>query len=263
MKKFTLLVLMIFLVFAARPYITQWQTSRKFQSDISETRGRIDPFEDQDALQRGHVVVYGASAPLTETWIRNYIAQNPDLESDHFFTWRWKSAGTVTGSANGLDDLHHFANSYLTDFSPFTTDSVWEPVYAVALMKAYQYDHLQYSGLKDVWQNSRQAFYYPRGDCEDHAIILADWLISSGYDARVALGKYKGGGHAWVILFKDGTAYLIEATSKRKRITDRLRPALLETDYNPYFQFNRTDFWVKNNEKVHHEIHRATLGKDL
>lgn len=249
MKKFIYIILIVFAGFAVKQYFAQWQVREKFRVNITESRGEIDPSENQDSLQKGHVIVPGVPVPLTEKWIRNYVAGTKEMTPDHFFAWRWNSAGPVTASACGIDRLHHFANSYLTGILPFQTDSVWEPVYAVALMKSYQYDHLQYSGLADVWQNSRQAFCFPRGDCEDHSIILADWLISSGYDARVAIGLYRGGGHAWVILFKDKTAYLLEATSKRKKITEGLRPAFLETDYNPSFQFNRTDFWVKTDKK--------------
>lgn len=51
----------------------------------------------------------------------------------------------------------------------------------------------------DVWQTSQGAFLKGKGDCEDHAVILADPLIDIGLDARVVLGDYRGRGHAWKI----------------------------------------------------------------
>ena len=69
--------------------------------------------------------------------------------------------------------------------------------------------------MREIWQNSRQAYLHTRGDCEDHAIILADWLIALGHDARVVLGNHRGGGHAWVVLFQDGREMILEATSKK------------------------------------------------
>lgn len=119
------------------------------------------------------------------------------------------------------------------------------PLYTLVLRKHYEFDHIQYSGLEDVWQNSKQAYYFIRGDCEDHAIILADWLISMGIDARVVIGTHKKTGHAWVIFFTDDKEYLLEPTSKRKtRTMGAIPPAALMVDYHPAYQFNRDRFWV-------------------
>ena len=82
-------------------------------------------------------------------------------------------------------------------------------LYTVARRKRYQYDHITYPGRSEVWQSSQQAFYSAVGDCEDHAILLADWLIGLGYDARVAVGDYDGAGHAWVVLFAEGQEFLL------------------------------------------------------
>ena len=64
------------------------------------------------------------------------------------------------------------------------------PLYTLAQRKRYQLDAKQYAGRSEVWQTSRQAFFYPRGDCEDHAIALADWLIEMGEDARWRSAKW-------------------------------------------------------------------------
>jgi len=234
---------------AGRQFYSSWIIKSEFRKNITDSKSKITLSMDQGIDQAGYVKVPGAKRHLTEKWIRNYIKNNLTDKKDQFYSWRWFSDKTVTATAYGIDKKHHFANSYLLGFLPFKTDSVWEPVYAVAMMKTYQYDKIQYSGLVEVWQNSRQAFYYPRGDCEDHAIVLADWLISTGYDARVAVGTYNGGGHAWVVLFKNKSEYLIEATSKSKNISENLSPAFLETEYNPTMQFNRTEFWVKTDKK--------------
>jgi hypothetical protein len=93
----------------------------------------------------------------------------------------------------------------------------------------------------DVWQTSKQAYYWLRGDCEDHAILLADWLIEMGYNARVVLGKYKKNGHAWVVLFYDQKTYIIEATNKQNRRNYPLANKL--PNYKPAFMFNRDFFW--------------------
>jgi len=51
------------------------------------------------------------------------------------------------------------------------------------------------------------------GDCEDHAIWVWRHLDDLGYKARLVLGKCKRW-HAWVHIFTNGRAYLLEATQK-------------------------------------------------
>jgi hypothetical protein len=151
----------------------------------------------------------------------------------------------MTVTAKGVDRQHHFVNAYLEGFQPFRTEQLWVPLYTIAHKLEYQRDHVQYPGSNEIWQSSRQAFYNTRGDCEDHSLVLADWLISMGYDARVVLGDFNGEGHAWVVLFHDGREFLLEATSKRKKMEWSLYPlAGLQTDYHPEYMFNRRFFWT-------------------
>lgn len=162
---------------------------------------------------------------------------------------RWHSYGynynreLITILAPGLDRHHHFVNAYLVNYVPFDNVAAWVPLYALAKTKFYQYDHEQYHAM-DLWQTSRQAFFYPRGDCEDHALALADWLIGLGYDARVVLGTYKKEGHAWVVLLQDNKTYLLEATDKSSAKRKTLPLAFNFPDYHPESMFNREQFWV-------------------
>lgn len=196
--------------------------------------------------QRGTVLVSGSRSPLTETMVQQAVGKRSDTESGYISIWNWQGLENVTASARGLDSLHHFANSYLVGFQPFETKELWIPLYTLAIRKEYQYDHLQYAGLADIWQTSRQAYYQKRGDCEDHAILLADWLINLGVDARVALGTHKGEGHAWVVAIVNNTEYLLEATSKRRQSSWQAMPlAALAEGYEVEFQFNREYFWAK------------------
>ena len=158
--------------------------------------------------------------------------------------YNWQDIKDVTASAPGMDRKHHLVNSYLVGYIPFATDNVWIPWKTIALRKQYQYDHLQTKGWKEMWQSSREAYKFPQGDCEDHAIALADWLIEMGYDARVVIGKYKRSGHAWVVLLEQDRTFLLEAT--RKNGLDRMKRlplAAMQLDYEPAYMFNRTDFW--------------------
>jgi len=160
------------------------------------------------------------------------------------FSYSYKGAETVTMSAQGINQSHYLVNAYLEGYKPFDVENVMMPLYVLSQRKTYMLDSKQYRGREEVWQSSRQAFLYPRGDCEDHALALADWLIEMGHDARVVLGDVKGGGHAWVVLFKDGKEYLLEATQKRGLGRNKPYPlAKLHRDYHPQYMFNRNSFW--------------------
>lgn len=195
-------------------------------------------------LQFGHVISADGSVSMNEDELNNSILAQP-RSKDRPFVWFDRQNQVTTLTAMGIDRRHHFANSYLIGFEPFATDNNWMPLYILASRKVYQYDHEQY-GLDDVWQNSAQAYQQLRGDCEDHAIILADWLIASGIDARVVLGKYRGEGHAWVVAYSAGQAFLLEATGKRRfRHWNYYPLASLSKDYQADFMFNRSSFWRK------------------
>ena len=158
--------------------------------------------------------------------------------------------GIVNMSAPSITGEHRLVNSYLEGYYPFSVDNPVTPLFVLAKRKQYQLDADQYKGREEVWQTSREAFSFSRGDCEDHALILADWLIAIGEDARVVLGDYKGGGHAWVVLFKEGKEFLLEATKKAGVARNRPYPlASLHSDYHPQLMFNRSEFWENRGSK--------------
>lgn len=157
------------------------------------------------------------------------------------FSWIYNGT-TVTTVAPGLDRRHHFASAYLVGYVPYDKVEAWVPLYALSRSKTYQFDHDQYPGAPELWQTSREAFFYPNGDCEDHAIALADWLIGLGHDARVVIGRVKGEGHAWVVIHDGGRTYLLEATDKRP---GRALPLAAQfPEYQPEAMFNREMYWV-------------------
>lgn len=205
---------------------------------------------EQIANATGVVHVLRSDAIFTEPQIQKYIDSYAKEHYSSFMLWNDDKANVVTGSALGLDNKHHFSNSYLIGFAPFEADKMWIPLYTLSKKLTYQYDEKQYNGLLDVWQNSKQAFFNTRGDCEDHAIALSDWLIEMGFDARVAVGTYKSEGHAWVIVFKEGKEYLLEATEKSKSAVWTNYPlARLQSNYRPEYMFNREYFWVNSGSR--------------
>ncbi|RCU51553.1 transglutaminase domain-containing protein [Corallincola holothuriorum] len=193
--------------------------------------------------QRGEVQVLSNGRRIYEDDISAQMRQAGN-SAEATYLWRFEADGYSTATAQGLDNRHHFVNSYLVGYAPFVTDKLWVPLYTVASRKTYQLDSQQYR-KQDLWQNSAQSYLYTRGDCEDHALLLADWLIESGIDARVVMGKYRNEGHAWVVAFNEGEAFLLEATDKRKHAAWRHYPkAILANHYAPDLMFNRHTLWI-------------------
>ena len=235
------IILILFSLLA--PHI--FEESQLIKKEAESPQALREEDRQYNIFQAGYVQGEGIDSILTEEMIHARLRKVKADRRDNFYTWKWRNRLEITASAMGLDRRHHFANSYLVGFQPFDTDEIWIPLYTLATRKTYQYDHLQYSGLADVWQNSSQAHYYRRGDCEDHSIALADWLICLGKDARVVLGHFKGNGHAWVVLIHGDQEYLLEATGKKRLKSIQNYPlAKLMKGYQPKFQFNRNEFWV-------------------
>lgn len=171
---------------------------------------------------------------LTKYFDKNY--------KDYYHVFNLSTDESVNAVALGTDKLFHLTNHFLEGYSPFKTTKIWVPLYTLGTKKRYQLDHISHKGYKEIWQTSSEAFKYTRGDCEDHAIALADWLIELGEDARVVTGKYEKGGHAWVVLFKNNKEYILEATQKN-RLHNPYPQAKYLPKYKPENMFNQDNFW--------------------
>jgi hypothetical protein len=200
------------------------------------------------------------SAPASTRWIefvkdsRGFrvdeatLAKNIEKRFDRWYSYGINFSGSdVTTLAPGLDFRHHIANAYLVGFVPYSNVDTWVAIYALALSKTYQLDSQQHGKL-EIWQTSKESFYYPDGDCEDHAIALADWLIGLNLDARVVLGDANGG-HAWVVLLQGSQTYLIESTDKGRAARAPIPLAMSLPGYHPRVMFNRDSYWVNTGTK--------------
>lgn len=129
----------------------------------------------------------------------------------------------------------------------------------------YQFDRHRQAGLSDVWQTAEESLQSGLGDCEDHSILLADWLLSDGYDARVVLGDMptreasgaypkawspilgtQGEAHAWVAVRLNNEEYYVEATCKGSDAIGLVKDAKsvwTDHSYIPKLQFDRGSFW--------------------
>jgi len=141
------------------------------------------------------------------------------------------------------------ANGFLTNWVPYNTSNPLLPLDFIAKHVRYTRDKDLF-GVPDLWQTSAQVYTRAQGDCEDHAVLLTDWLSGLGHDARVVCGSVQWSGspgsHCWVALFRDGKQYLLEATTKRP---ERLPPLVpLMTEYAADYMFNKDSFWSRTGE---------------
>ena len=137
----------------------------------------------------------------------------------------------------------------------------------VAKTVKYEKDDKHFNGRLDVWQTAAETLSFRVGDCEDHSILLADWLVSEGYEVRLAIGETRSNdeewsGHVWVVLRSGGIEYLIEAAKKTtiqafpgadpRRIEEMWRSFYrLETvdaltkNFRPFFVFDQQHIWTR------------------
>lgn len=248
-KLYALIAILCFVIAILQGFQPEYRQSsfdKQIQQELNDVMlPPINPGVDKS----GRIKEIGSQNTMTEHQIDTYIQKR---NKEKALTWYWHFGKPYNAAASGLgtDGKHHFVNAYLKNFVPFHTDQIWMPMYAIATRLTYQLDSKHYGGLEDVWQTSIEAFTNTRGDCEDHALLLADWLNGIGVEARVVIGTYDGGGHAWVVAFENGEEYLLEATSKRKLNKWKHYPiAALIKGYAPHYMFNKDYFWVNTGDK--------------
>jgi len=147
-----------------------------------------------------------------------------------------------------------YVNEFLTGYAP-------PAVFAKDISRIYQlfticsavHGNCIYTrdpGLKknatDAWQTSLETQRLGQGDCEDSAIYLCDWLITRGYNARVALGRYGDlGGHAWVVVKMNDVEYLLESTESAPDPRDPPLVSKIGSRYVPEVMFDRFALYVR------------------
>jgi len=105
---------------------------------------------------------------------------------------------------------------------------VFEP--RVALLSETRYDY---------WQMPAETLAQGTGDCEDMTFVGVSVLRNRLSDDEVfaTIGLWEGYGHAWITVFKNGQALVVEPTR------DPQWPLRLEAPaYVPYLRFNDVSF---------------------
>lgn len=105
---------------------------------------------------------------------------------------------------------------------------------------------------REVWKNSRQTWNEGAGDCEDTSILLADVLLSAGFEARVAIG-WNGniGQHAWVVVKVEERQYVLESTLQDTITVESLIPTSeAAAFYQPEQLFDRENLYFTEAEAL-------------
>jgi len=174
---------------------------------------------------------------LTDPGLEKY---QRDLTSKRNVSWSNSKDYPYAVSKPASNDRNYFTPGFLNGYKPFEIENSWLVPQAIAMRTRYRLDEKQFR-YSEVWQTGKEFWYRRRGDCEDHAILLADWLIEMGLDARVVTGKTRDGYHAWTVLLKEGKAYVFEATDKTP---PRIPPEQYSAkDLFPERMFNRDKLW--------------------
>lgn len=148
-----------------------------------------------------------------------------------------------------------YVNEFLTGYAPpavFSKDiarinELFTICGAVHGNCIYTRDPGQRKEATDAWQTSLETQQLGQGDCEDSAIYLCDWLLSRGFQARVALGRYGDlGGHAWVVVRMNNVEYLLESTEATPDINDPPIASKAGSRYVPEVMFDRFALYVRS-----------------
>lgn len=114
----------------------------------------------------------------------------------------------------------------------------------------YEFDH-ERSFEREVWKLPSETWNERAGDCEDTSLLLADALISAGFEARVAIG-WNGniGQHAWVVVRVGDRQYVIETTLQDRITRANLTRASEVADfYQPEQLFDRGNLYFTTAEE--------------
>jgi hypothetical protein len=247
-KALGIIVILVFAALLETSRYTDRPTSEKtvnhptIDQQMDAALSQLNESEVRNNPDKGVVLITRSGEKVPEDYFIN-TAHKQENYWGRSFLWSYGENRHITETAPGLDLNHHIVHSFLEGYKPFDTDNVWIPFWVLSKRKSYQYDHIQYHKRREVWQTSKQAYYYTRGDCEDHAIALADWLIELGEDARAVIGDWQGGGHVWVVLIKEDETFLLEATRKTSKRMGKYPLAKYTRGYRPEYMFNRHVFW--------------------
>lgn len=154
-----------------------------------------------------------AGVPIAPSQLQAAVGDHPRL----------RAYGARPGRGLGKSFEHYLASELL----PLQR---WEQVRDVLLSCVYRRDEAT-QRRRDVWLHPEDFETSRSGDCEDHALWAWVQLVRLNWDVRFTVGLWRGGGHAWVTLYRPSGIFLLETTAKRE--DDLLLPSTPDDGYEP------------------------------
>ncbi len=237
------LIILIFLQFGCLD-----TSLKKEELGLSENLEKINLPPESSKIQSGNIINLGTNTIIRESDLETGFEQLIDTKNTSLLSLISSDKKLSLRVAFGSDNKYHAVNAFFTGFNPFYVDSPLKAWKLLSKRIQYKKDN-ESTDSRDIWFNSAETFNRRTGDCEDSSILLADWLISLGYDARVAVGSIKGAGHAWVIIQDNQTKnwFLLEST--HYPVYNTLPLAAQQADYKPKIMFNKEYVWENMDEK--------------
>ncbi len=132
----------------------------------------------------------------------------------------------------------YFSNGLFLSYAPFIPSNIFN--IASHLSKHYTHSRKRFHKLRFM-QTSKQAYISRNVNNEENALVMTDWLIKLGYDARVVIGTLKNKPHAWVMMKNMQDFFILDATLKGKRKHYPLAATL--PNYHPKYMYNHQYTW--------------------
>jgi hypothetical protein len=164
-----------------------------------------------------------------------------------------ESCGQIYGMlAADTGEHFHYVTDFLTGYAPTIQyppgQSKLAELMAIWRAETERCRYLPDGGNKgnESWQTSNETYLRRRGEREDLAILLADWLLARGFQARVVIGSDAAtrDARAWVVARLDGKDYLLEASEFPFNL--QVPPLLSDVGsrYVPELSFDRQAIFV-------------------
>jgi len=131
-----------------------------------------------------------------------------------------------------------FTNGFFLSYAPFIPSNIFN--ISSHLSKHYKHSIKKFKPFIYM-QTSKEAYRSRNANAEENALVMADWLIRLGYDARVVVGTFKNKPHAWVVMKNMQNYYILDATNRGNRKHYPLAATL--PNYHPRYMYNQKYIW--------------------
>ncbi len=238
------------------------KSNPRYESIGATVRPRRDGYGYEVLLVIGRKLQEFQPELVNSRDINDFIAHCPHCKQRYMLRAQSRNGGMylscpkcgMSGGILATDSLgsYRWGNEFLVGYQPpavFPADItrehemfiVWNAVNSDCI---YRTDSNEPGESRDAWQMGLETMVRGQGDCEDTSILLTDWLIARGFNARMAIGTIRGGGHAWCVVRLDGVEYLLESTNANPDMNHLPYVERVGAGYEPHTLIDRDYIYV-------------------